>query len=242
MNIVFDIGNTSTKLAIFDGWKKMLSFRTRQFSWDKMLKLCSPYEHQLDKAMVSTVRNTPAFIIDMVTLGIPYVHVLDHNTRLPFKNEYETPEMLGSDRIAAVAGAYYHFPGKKVLIIDAGSAVKYDYLLGNTYKGGNISPGISMRFKALHRFTGKLPLASTTEKYTSPGRNTMEALTAGVINGLLYEINEYIRTFEKKYKNFKVILTGGDSGYLKEKISHQITYMPDIVIDGLNYILEYNAT
>ncbi len=69
----------------------------------------------------------------------------------------------------------------------------------------------------------------------------MEAITAGVINGLIYEINEYIRTFEKKYVNFKVILTGGDSGYLKDKINHQITYMPDIVIDGLNYILEYNA-
>jgi type III pantothenate kinase len=98
-----------------------------------------------------------------------------------------------------------------------------------------------MRFKALHSYTRKLPLASTTHKYLSPGKNTMEAITAGVINGLIYEINEYIRTFEKKYVNFKVILTGGDSGYLKEKISHQITYMPDIVLDGLNYILEYNA-
>ncbi|MCX6328750.1 MAG: type III pantothenate kinase, partial [Bacteroidia bacterium] len=105
----------------------------------------------------------------------------------------------------------------------------------------NISPGLSMRFRALHRFTGKLPLASTTEKYSSPGKNTLESITAGVINGLIYEINEYIRTFEKKCTNFKVILTGGDSGYLKEKIDYKVTYLPDIVIDGLNYILEYNA-
>jgi type III pantothenate kinase len=241
MNLIFDIGNTCTKLAIFDKWKKMLSFRTKQFHWYKMQKLCSPYEHHLDKAIVSSVRDTPEFIIDMATLGIPYVQILSHNMKLPFKNEYETPETLGPDRIAAVAGACYHFPGKRVLVIDAGSAVKYDYISGKTYKGGNISPGLSMRFRALHRFTGKLPLASTTEKYRSPGRSTMEAITAGVINGLIYEINEYIRTFEKKYVNFKVILTGGDSGYLKEKISHQITYMPDIVLDGLNYILEYNA-
>ena len=98
-----------------------------------------------------------------------------------------------------------------------------------------------MRFKALHKFTGKLPLASTTEKYTIPGKNTMRCNTAGVITGVTYEINEYIRTFEKKHTDFKVILTGGDSGYLKDKINHQVTYMPDIVIDGLNYILEYNA-
>jgi type III pantothenate kinase len=241
MNLIFDIGNTATKVAIFDGRKKIVSFRTKQFIWEKMLKICSPYEHKIDRAIVSSVREIPEFIIDMATLGIPYVHVLSYKSKLPFKNEYKTPETLGPDRIAAVAGAYYLFPGKKILLIDAGSAVTYDYLAGKIYKGGNISPGLSMRFRALHRFTGKLPLASTTEKFSSPGKNTLEAITAGVIIGLIYEINEYIRTFEKKHTNFKVILTGGDSGYLKEKIDYEVTYLPDIVIDGLNYILEYNA-
>jgi len=241
MNLIFDIGNTCTKLAIIDGRKKMVSFRTKQFSCDKMHKICSPYEEKLDKVIISSVRDTPEFIIDLATHGIPFVHILSYKSKLPFKNLYETPETLGPDRIAAVAGAYYHFPGKKVLLIDTGSAVTYDYLAGKTYKGGNISPGLSMRFKALHRYTEKLPLASTTEKFSLIGKNTFEAITAGVINGLIYEINEYIRTFEKKYVDCKVILTGGDSGYLKEKINHRITYMPDIVIDGLNYILEYNA-
>ncbi|MBK7131706.1 MAG: hypothetical protein IPH69_02475 [Bacteroidales bacterium] len=87
----------------------------------------------------------------------------------------------------------------------------------------------------------KLPLVSATEKYTFPGRNTSDAIAAGVITGVTYEINEYIRTFEKKHTEFKVILTGGDSGYLKDKIDYPVTYLPDIVIDGLNYILEYNA-
>jgi type III pantothenate kinase len=98
-----------------------------------------------------------------------------------------------------------------------------------------------MRFRALHKFTRKLPLASTTEKYSAIGRNTHEAITAGVINGMIYEINEYIRTFKNKHTGIKVILTGGDAGYLKDRINHKVTYMPDIVIDGLNYILEYNA-
>ena len=239
MNLIFDIGNTSTKVAVYDGRKKVISLRTKLFSCEKLEKTLGKYD--LQKAIISTVRNTPDFIIDLATHGIPYVHVLSHKSKLPFKNEYETPETLGPDRLAAVAGAFLAFPGKKVLIIDAGSAVTYDFLLGKTYKGGNISPGLSMRFRALHRFTGKLPLASTAQKYSSPGKNTMEAITAGVINGLIYEINEYIRTFQKKHVDLKVILTGGDSGYLKDRLSHKITYMPDIVIDGLNYILECNA-
>ena len=98
-----------------------------------------------------------------------------------------------------------------------------------------------MRFRALNKFTGRLPLVSLTDNFTNPGRNTTDAIIAGVITGVTYEINEYIRTFEKKHTKFKIILTGGDSGYLKDKINYQVTYMPDIVIDGLNYILEYNA-
>ena len=98
-----------------------------------------------------------------------------------------------------------------------------------------------MRFKALNKFTDRLPLVSRTESYTFPGRNTTDAITAGVITGVTYEINEYIRTFENKHTDFKIILTGGDSEFLKDKINYHITYMPDIVIDGLNYILEYNA-
>ena len=239
MNLIFDIGNTSTKVAIFDGRKKVISIRTKMFSCEKMEKMLGKY--RLDRAIVSTVRDIPDFVIDLATHGIPHVHTLSHESRLPFRNNYETPETLGPDRIAAVAGACLAFPGKKVLIIDAGIAVTYDFLSGRIYKGGNISPGLSMRFRALHRFTGKLPLVSTTEKYISPGRNTAEAITAGVTDGLIYEINEYIRTFQKKHAGIKVILTGGDSGYLKDRLGHKVTYMPDIVLDGLNYILEYNA-
>jgi type III pantothenate kinase len=241
MNLIFDIGNSSTKMAVFAGHKKIRALRTRQFHCDELEKIFAPYLPEIDKVIVSTVRNTPEFVIDLATHGIPYVHVLSHKSKLPFKNEYETPETMGTDRIAAAAGACLHFPGKRVLIIDAGSAITYDYIAGKAFKGGNISPGLSMRFKALHRFTGKLPLAATTEKFKPLGRNTTGAVTAGVINGVIFEINQYIRTFEEKHSGIEVILTGGDAGYLKSRIKHKVTYMPDIVIDGLNYILEYNA-
>jgi type III pantothenate kinase len=241
MNLIFDVGNTSTKMAVYDGDEKKTSLRTKQFSCERLNEIFSPYIDKIDRAIVSTVRDTPEFIIDLATHGIPFVQVMSYKTKLPFKNEYETPETLGPDRIAAVAGAYFLYPGRNVLIIDAGSAVTFDFLAGKAYKGGNISPGLSMRFRALHRFTGKLPLGSTLEKYDSPGRNTLGAVTAGVTNGLIYEINEYIRSFQEKNIDFMIVLTGGDSGYLKDRIGYKINYQPDLVLDGLNHILEYNA-
>jgi type III pantothenate kinase len=239
MNLIFDIGNTSTKIAVFDKRDKITDFRSKYFSCENLEKKISKYK--IDKAIISSVRNTPDYIYDLLTVNIPVVHILSHKSRLPFKIEYDTPETLGTDRIAAVAGAYEQFHGAEILIIDAGTAITYDYLSAGIYKGGNISPGLNMRFRALHKFTGRLPLVSLNVNYSSPGQNTTDAVAAGVITGVTYEINEYIRTFEKKHIEFKIILTGGDSGYIKEKIDYPFIYMPDIVIDGLNYILEYNA-
>jgi type III pantothenate kinase len=239
MNLIVDIGNTNTKLAVFKGSKKISVSRINDLSCEEFEEKLS--DKRIKKVIVSSVKRLPHFITDLLVSHIPFVHTLSHKSKLPFKIEYQTPESLGSDRIAGVAGAYNLFPNENILLIDAGTAITYDFLTGPVYKGGNISPGIEMRFKALHKFTSRLPILSIRENYTSPGINTPDAILAGVINGSIYEINEYIRTFEKKHKNCKIILAGGDSRYLKDKLNGQIIYMPDIVIDGLNYILEYNA-
>jgi type III pantothenate kinase len=239
MNLIIDIGNSSTKVAIFDRKDMITVFRSREFSCEKLEKKLSPYK--IEKAIFSSVRDTPEYIYDLLSVNIPEVHILTFKSKLPFRIEYETPATLGTDRIAAVAGAYNSFKGGNILVIDAGTAITYDFLEGKSYKGGNISPGLSMRFRALHKFTGKLPLVNPHSDFSFPGNNTIDAIAAGVITGVVYEINEYIRTFEKKHTEFKVILTGGDSGYLKDKINSLVTYMPDIVMNGLNYILEYNA-
>jgi type III pantothenate kinase len=240
MNLIVDIGNTSTKLAVYSNGERLSVSRIDELSCRELEKELSGYK--IKQAIVSSVKKLPPFISDLLLINIPFVHVLSYKSKLPFRIGYETPETLGTDRIAAVAGAFSLFPGAETMVIDAGSAITYDFISADLYRGGNISPGITMRFKALNKFTGKLPLVSPSEIFSFPGRNTTDAITAGVITGVTYEINEYIRTFEKKHIDLKVILTGGDSSYLKDKIDHQITYMPDIVIDGLNYILEYNAT
>jgi type III pantothenate kinase len=239
MNLIIDIGNTSTKLAIVEDKKILSQTRINELNSAEIEKEMRGFD--LQKAIISSVKKLPPILIEQLSSDIPFVHILSFKSRLPFKTEYESPETLGTDRIAAVAGAFDLFPGKDAIIIDAGTALTFDFLSLNVYKGGNISPGLTMRFKALNKFTDKLPLVTLSEKYTFPAVNTTDAILAGVITGVIYEINEYIRTFENKLTDFKIILTGGDSEFLKDKIGYQITYMPDIVIYGLNYILEYNA-
>jgi type III pantothenate kinase len=240
MNLIVDIGNSATKLAVYKGRDRIFISRINELSCAEIEKELAGFT--INRAIVSSVKELAPFITDLLFPNVPFVHVLSYKSRLPFKIDYDTPETLGTDRIAAVAGAFSFYPGAEILVIDAGTAITFDFLSGDVYKGGNISPGLTMRFKALNKFTGKLPLVSPTDDFTFPGRNTTDAIIAGVITGVTYEINEYIRTFEKKYSDIKIILTGGDCGYIKDKINHQLTYMPDIVTDGLNNILEYNAT
>jgi len=240
MNLIVDIGNTSTKLAVYEDGKKLSVSRINDLSCEELERELSGYEIQ--RAILSSVKKLPPYITDLLFSKIPLVHVLSYKSKLPFKIEYETPETLGPDRIAAIVGAIQLFPEAEILVIDAGTAITFDYLLSNKFSGGNISPGLTMRLNALNTFTDNLPLVPLSGKFSFPGRNTQDAILAGVITGVTYEINEYIRTFKKKYTDSKIILTGGNGNFLKDKINFQITYSPDIVIDGLNYILDYNAT
>lgn len=239
MNLIIDMGNTAAKVAVYKENERVSLYRVKDLNNEELRKKLAPFK--IDKAIICSVRKDIDPASDLVSLRIPYLHILSSKSRLPFRIEYDTPETIGPDRLAAVAGACFAWPGSDVLIIDAGTAITYDYLSGKTYRGGNISPGMGIRFKALNKFTGRLPLVEASEIFTSPGRNTTDAIVAGVVSGIIYEINEYIRTFEKKYSQVKVVLTGGDGGFLRNKISHNVTFMPDIVVDGLNNILEYNA-
>jgi type III pantothenate kinase len=127
-------------------------------------------------------------------------------------------------------------------VIDAGTALTYDLLINQTYYGGSISPGMAMRFRALNSFTGKLPLVEHDDnEIVFPANNTVDGIKAGVVNGIVFEINEYIRKFEKQYSNLLTVITGGDSEFLGRIIEPGHHTEPDLVIFGLNNILEYNA-
>lgn len=241
MNIAVDIGNDSMKVALYDKGAIERSFKSKCIDYELIKSELWGFRANVERAMISSTRGEPAGLRDFLHTFICDVSILDYKIKTPFANGYDTPETLGSDRLAAVAGAYEKCGGENAMVIDAGSAITYEYLIDNKYEGGNISPGISMRIKALHSFTAKLPFVELSDCFSSPGKNTRDAIIAGVIYGVIYEINEYIRTFLVLNKGAKVLITGGDACLLKDKIKFPVSYVPDIVTDGLNFLMEYNA-
>ena len=147
-----------------------------------------------------------------------------------------------NDRLAAVVGANYLQPGMDLLVIDAGTAITYEVIeASGTFVGGNISPGMSTRFKALHAFTKKLPLLNEPEDVLFIGNDTESAIQSGVVNGIIFEMDGYIDSLRIKYPSLLVFLTGGHSFYFARKLKNANFADINLVFTGLNRILEYNV-
>jgi type III pantothenate kinase len=240
MNLVIDIGNSSAKTGCFNKGELVSLAVEEEFTPQKAAELIRRF--RVRKCILCSVRDPNEPLMEFLRNNVPYLIDLSHTTPVPFKNLYRTPERLGKDRIAAAAGAYAAFPATHALIIDMGTAITFDILTSSgEYMGGNISPGLMMRFRALHEFTSRLPMLEKDEFSADPGTDTRSAIISGVQKGILYEINGYMEHFSVSYPGLKVILTGGDADFFADKLKKPIFVVPNLVLNGLNFILDYNA-
>lgn len=238
-HIVIDFGNTFKKIAVFQGGVlvSIRLFKGAGFrNIEKYLKSLAQGNH----CIISSVIDYPA-TLEFTLENHFNTLFLGHNTPLPIKNRYASPETLGKDRIAAATAGWKLFPGKDILIINAGTAITIDFLNRNgEYLGGSISPGIALRFKALHLHTGHLPLVRSREINFLTGRTTQESILSGVINGTASEIDGIIDRYRQNHPELKTILGGGDAIFLHKRLKNSIFALPNLTLSGLNDILIYN--
>ncbi|MDR3309552.1 MAG: type III pantothenate kinase [Tannerella sp.] len=239
MNLVIDQGNTRLKAAVFDGDKivKVIITDADDIQW--MQDLC--HRFKLDKGIMSSVGDTSDKLLEMLRIKLTQFVWFDDTTCVPLQVAYKAE--LGRDRLAAAVGARYLRPDENILVIDAGTAITYELVEQHgVYVGGNISPGMTMRFRALSQFTKRLPLvAAECENVPLVGFDTETAILSGVVNGIAFEMDGYIDLFKAKYGDVFVFLTGGNSFYFEKRIKNQTFADANLVLIGLNRILEYNA-
>jgi type III pantothenate kinase len=240
MNLVIDIGNTRTKAAVFDHSEMIEDYSVESSPVNLAKKILDKFAG-IHYAIISSVSEPEADFLSYIGKKVKKLIEVESTIPVPITNLYQTPDTLGKDRLAALVGAYTIFPDSNVLIIDAGTAITYDFLnSGKEYSGGNISPGMEMRFKALNQFTGKLPKVSAKNVFPEMGIDTESAILSGVSNGIIFEMESYIRIFSKKHKDLKIILTGGDANFFVRNLKKTIFVVPNLILIGLNHILQYN--
>lgn len=239
MKLIIDIGNTVVKMVAFRGDEPVDEIRAESGELAGLCDFVKKYDFR--RGIVGTVRN----LLDseeeaLSRLPFPLLR-LSPDTPVPITNRYRTPQTLGSDRLAAVIGASSLKPGHDLLIIDAGTCITYEVIdaRGN-YWGGNIAPGMQMRLRALHEFTGRLPLVEAEGDVPGMGYSTETAIRSGVLRGMKYEIEGYIKSMRSKFPNLLVFLTGGDRINFDTNIKNIIFTDRYIVPRGLNKILDFN--
>ena len=237
MKLIIDIGNTNTKLAIFDDKKIVKTIILANLE----LTLIKNFLGKIiiSSTIISCVKAVDNNIMNIVNHFNAYL--FDESTKIPIDNKYKTLNTLGNDRIAAVIGAIYLFPKKDVLVFDAGTCLTIDFANKNKqYLGGRISPGISMRYHALHNFTDKLPLLEYDEKFMYVGNDTNTSIISGVQQGILAEVKSIILDYKSCNHETIIIFTGGDSVFFEKELKNSIFAEPDNVLIGFNEILDYN--
>jgi type III pantothenate kinase len=243
MNLVVDIGNTRTKIAFFENNELVEKAILENGALEELSAAING--QAIEGAILSATGQDTEGVENFLKTHYPFVH-FDHTTPIPIKNKYKTPETLGKDRLAAVIAAKALFPKDNCLVIDAGTCLTYNFITANNlFIGGNITPGLTMRLKAMHHFTAKLP---EIERHTEGvelmniiGTSTETAMQIGAQVGLLAEVEGFVERFIRNFGKIKVILTGGDGEFIMKHVVLSERYFErNLVLQGLNQILNFN--
>jgi type III pantothenate kinase len=236
LNVVVDIGNTRIKVGVFEGATLKEKFYLAEVN-ELVPVLARPHDHFI----ISNVKDDPKTILPLSVAKKKIV--LSSGSSLPILLKYSSPASLGVDRLAAVCGALQLYPNEDCLIVDMGTCINYELLDSQAnYWGGIISPGMKMRFDAMHTFTAKLPLIEAVINPPLVGDSTIACMQSGVINGIVEEVNGIVDRIKSKYPALRVILCGGDTSFFENQLKPPIFAAPELVLMGLNRILIHNVT
>jgi type III pantothenate kinase len=241
MLLAVDVGNTKIKAAVFEG-----ATLVEKIIFDKddalvvIKSIVKKYTSIMHSIMSSVGREQDDLYLylQQSTIFTP----VSRDLNFPFANKYATPATLGIDRMVLSAGAVLKFPDSARLVIDAGTCVTYDFTDSqNNYLGGAISPGLQLRYGAMHNFTAKLPLLYPEMPESYIGNATNLAMHSGVVNGLLYEVEGFISRYSEQYQDLKVILTGGDAEFLAKRLKNTIFANSNFLLESLNFLYQYTS-
>ncbi|HNF72592.1 MAG TPA: type III pantothenate kinase [Chitinophagaceae bacterium] len=239
VSLCVDLGNTNYKAAIFQSDRLVDTFFFKeQDAISRLRELMVLYNPE--KSILASVVNHEEGIVQLLKDHTRYFR-LSTDSKLPYLNAYGSPETLGHDRIALVAGLSRQFPGENSLAISIGTCITYNFLAkNNAFRGGAISPGVDIRLKGMSEFTARLPLVQREGHLALLGYDTETSLRSGAINGVAAEIDGMIERFEQQYGRINAVLTGGDAPFFVSRLKNKIFADTNFLFKGLYAILEHN--
>tara|TARA_B100000965_G_scaffold201607_1_gene168323 strand:+ start:72 stop:791 length:720 start_codon:yes stop_codon:yes gene_type:complete len=236
MNLAIDIGNTNSKIAVFDKNNMILYKSFLKISKDTIDSVFAKYS--IVSACISNNGSKSSFLLEWLKAKKIKIFTVSSNLQLPLEIKYKTPKTLGSDRIALAVGSM-QYEGQK-LIIDLGTCITYDLVIGRKHLGGQISMGVNMRLKALSTQTSALPNLDFEIPCSFIGETTRESMLIGVYESIFFELQSVIDKYKVRYPSIITILTGNDSKFFEKRLKNISFINPFLLMEGLNHIIAFN--
>ena len=222
-NLLIDIGNTLTKVAISTNNNIVEEFKFEEFNESELLIILK--NHKINYSALSNLTTFFSFT---------------KNIKLPFNIDYDIDE-VGDDRLALMCAACHEYPQENVLVIDLGTCITYDIKSNeNNYNPGGISPGLNMRLNSIAKNAFNLSIIKPDYPKKIIAHDTKSSLDIGVVLGIQLEIEGFISKYKTIFPGLKVIITGGDAKVLSGKIKNTIFTNSNYTFKGLDYLIEYN--
>ena len=240
MLLAVDIGNTKIKAAVFEDNVLVAKVVFDRSEYEEKIENFFDQYKKISASILSSVGNDNFELLSLLEKKAPLV-IVNRDFNFPFQNKYSTPGTLGIDRMVLAGGAVLQYAGQNRLVMDAGTCITYDFIdKDNNYLGGAISPGLMMRYEAMHTFTAKLPLLYPEIPNGFIGNSTPSSMHSGAVNGLVYEIEGFISRYEEKYGSLVIILTGGDADFLAKRLKNTIFANSNFLLESLSNLYLYN--
>ena len=237
MNLLIDIGNSNSKIAITKDYTIIKEINSSSKLIEKIKELFSNYK--ITHSSMSNVSSTHNELIDFLKKYSCFFD-LKKNNHLPFKNPYKEG-LVGDDRLALVCAAHKDYPNENVLIIDIGTCITYDIKTkNNEYLAGGISPGLGLRYDSISQKAFLIKKINPSYPKSIRAFDTESSVNIGTLLGTQLEIEGFIEKYSSEYDHLKVIITGGDSNYLSGKIKNTIFTTSNYVFKGLEFLIEAN--
>jgi type III pantothenate kinase len=234
-----DFGNTRLKCAVFEKGKQtnLVILKTGDvLEINELIDTYKPYG-----AILSSVINHNPDIETVLASRTKYFHTLTPRSKLPVQTPVGKPETIGADRLALCAASVYLYPGKHCLAIGLGTCITYNFINNaGMFLGGGISPGMHMRFRAMHEQTALLPLISAEHNFPLICYDTKTNLQSGVLMGMAKEIDGTIEAYKEKFNDLKVLMTGGDMDFFAGYLKSEILKDENLMYQGLYAIYKAN--
>ncbi len=236
MHLLIDIGNTSAKFTVCDGTRFTCVQGVGETPAEMLNGLLSAYS-PMACAYTCVGGGGQEWTAALGALSCPVLHVTGESPS-PLRNCYATPATLGADRLAAAVGAVELYPQTDLLVVDAGTCITYDLVTRDgEFMGGNISPGVEMRLKALHEQTARLPQVAADGNLPDWGRDTETAIRVGVVRGIAWELEGCVRHLSAGRPELRLVMTGGTRLPLPDDLKRRTHTDVHLVARGLDRLL-----